>query len=112
MGDELEIFRKKRRQERAYRREFQELLSRKEAGEAVDEHRLECLALFARHFVGDSLSPAETATLEEFYRMEEEKPKSASEKPTTEPKNESKLEDSPAQDPAPPSRCVRAGSRH
>ena len=67
---QLERYRQQRRTERAYRREFQELLDRKEKGLMVDGYRLANLSLFARNFIGDTLSEGELVQLERFHEQE------------------------------------------
>lgn len=66
----LEGYRKERKRERRYRREFQELLDKKEKGLEIDEQRLSGLSLFARHFLGETLRDHEFAELEKFHREE------------------------------------------
>ena len=44
---DLDAFKKKRRKERGYRKEFEDLLRRRDSGEDIDEDRLYCLELFA-----------------------------------------------------------------
>jgi len=59
----LAAFRLRRRQERAYRREFQDLLDKRESGEEVDDDRLYCLELYARRQLGEELSEDELLDL-------------------------------------------------
>ena len=68
----LEMIKKRRQNERRYRREFQDLLDRKANGEEVDEDRMYCLELFAREHVGEELTEAKFLDLED-YEKEEKK---------------------------------------
>ncbi|KAG9285662.1 hypothetical protein G9A89_000361, partial [Geosiphon pyriformis] len=60
-----------RRQERAYRREFQDLLDKRESGEDVDDDRLYCLELYARRQLGEELSEDELLDLADFEKEEQ-----------------------------------------
>ena len=69
---DLEVFKKERRKERKYRREFQDLLDRRDRGENVDEDCFYCLDLFARRHLGKKLKEDELLDLEDFENEEKE----------------------------------------
>lgn len=78
---DLSAFQQQRRKERKYRKEYQQLLDRREKGRRIDDARLYNLEMVERRRIGDNLSQEEMSNLLNFEEHETQStPKAAARK--------------------------------